>query len=458
MISDDEGLGLGLLPGGWPEDYPRRAALFDVEPEGVCGASSESLYSIFRRTCAAYKMRPFTLAAAAAAPIFGMSRRECSSLYGQEKWLQAMNGSGGCAERWSSALSRLTLREDLYLHTLLPIRYLIPQRGLLGRQERFCSECFRDDERKKRPKYHRLLWAITSVEACPVHGTRLQEELGVDKSGRNHSYWLPGVSRIDGRSLADVPSTPARPESIRNSVLVSNLLDDIQYDPNVFAEFSYDTPSFLWHVTDSMFDGVPCYFANHLGVTKSALHGWMSGKVHPSLPNLLLIAHCVDCGLTDILLSNKVGLQKIKPFNRPAKAPRRVREQVSDEAIHSALANSLDNNDNLCASEIARRLGVGVKRMRRVAPEQWNALVQRHLNARKERCIDEREHRFSVFYRSFQELQSKGQYPSRRLVAKDVLARTGVAPRFSDRFLNRAHALSGTEIQRPHAVGPVKDR
>lgn len=449
MSTDAAKICLVSIPGGWPDDFSPRSAVFDVVPEGVCGATYESLYSIFRRISTAHLLRPFTLAVRAVSPLFGRSGRTARYL-GEEEHLLAMNGSGELAERWSASLSRLTLRGDLHVRTLLPLRRLVPYKGLLCRRERFCAECFRDDERKQRPKYHRLLWAITCVEACPIHGTLLQEEADSErevgaKAFRPRPYWLPGASRVTGRSLAELPSALARPDKVGVASLVANLLNEVHHNPQIFSESACATSSFLRYATDFLFDGVPAYFANHLGVTKGTLHGWMSGKIHPSLPKLTLIAHCCGCTLTDILLANKVPLRKTEPFERTLNKPRRQRESVSDEEIIAALANALKYEPDACAYEIARRLGVGFKRARRVEPEMWAALVQRRVELRCRRRDERKEYRFSIFYRSFKHFHDRGRYPSRQLVSQDVFERTGMVLSFSDKFVQRAHALWGTQ-------------
>ncbi|SAK49387.1 hypothetical protein AWB80_01341 [Caballeronia pedi] len=442
--------GSACLPGGWPEGYPPRSALFDVEPEGVCGASFESLYSVFRRTSAAHLMRPFTLANRSVTPLFGPSKNSASH-YAEEWSLSVMNGVGKLTERWLVALSQLTLRNDLYLHTLFPLRHLIPYKGLLCRRERFCPDCFRDDERTKRPKYHRLLWAITCVEACPLHGTLLQEEAKIE-SRRNYPYWLPGVARTTGRSLSELPSVPAPPVKIRIAKLVADLLDDVHRNPEAFRDSVCAIPSFLWYATDFLFDRIPAHFANHIGVTKSSLHGWMTGKNLPSLPRLSLIAHCCGCTLPDVLLGNKVFLKKIERYDQAPKTPRRASESMTDEEIIQALDDSIERDDDESAFEIARRLGLNHRRVKKLAPDRWAMLVQRRIRRRTHRRVANEDYRFSLFYQSFKDIQDRGVYPSRRLVAEDVFKRTGVALRFTDRFLQRAHVLSGTQLRHREAV------
>ncbi|WMY11750.1 TniQ family protein [Paraburkholderia phenoliruptrix] len=450
------------VPAGWPENCPPRSAFFDISPEGVCGASFEDLYSIFRRTCAAHLMRPFSLAHRALTPL--VTAYGCSQMGAVEDHILAlMNGAGIVAERWARALERLTLRNDLYLRTLVPLRHLVPMRGLLCTKERYCPQCFRDDETLSRPTYHRLLWAITSVEACPLHGTLLQSEAS-PRRARNSPHWLPGVSKVTGRSLAEQPSTSASLEKIELARLVAELVEHVQRNPEIFADSLRSVPLSLHRAVDILFHGVAADFAKHLGVGKGSLHSWMDGSVSPTLSNLVLIAYCCGCTISDILCGAEVCLNKREPRGTVQKNSRCRTMRASPEVLNAKLTLLFERDDAAGVRDVAANLGVSYKHLRKIAPEGYSALVQRRADNILRRCHENSDLRFLEFYRSFKALQKDGIYPSRRKVLRDVFLRTGLHIRFSDEnFVRRAHALSGSNVRfhnnpyRPERVAEEKN-
>ncbi|WP_321927389.1 TniQ family protein [Paraburkholderia guartelaensis] len=191
-----------------------------------------------------------------------------------------MNGVTASAIGWVNALERLTLRTDLIRRTLLPLRGLVPRTKLLSEEERFCPSCYRDDEILSRQKYNRLLWSIECVESCPLHGTLLET---VPKAPKHKSYtfWLPGLSRIDGTSLANRKARPASDQQIRTARLIAELLDDIHQRPEMFT-IGASTGTFLQHAANTLFGGNISRLANHLGVPRSRVYHCYSGK-QPSL-------------------------------------------------------------------------------------------------------------------------------------------------------------------------------
>ncbi|WP_284508074.1 TniQ family protein [Caballeronia sp. GAOx1] len=442
-----EDVALASLPGGWPDGSPARSAFFDVVPEGLCSASFEDLYSVFRRTCAAYNMRPYSLARKALAPL--VTPNGCSQLrVADDRTLALMNGAGEIAERWIGALGRLTLRSDLRMRTLLPLRNLVPMRGLLSASDRFCPQCFRDDETSNRPKYHRLLWTMTSVEACPLHGMLLQSEGNVLRA-RGDFHWLPGVSIVTGHSLAAEPSFEATSEKLEAARLVAKLLDDVHRRPEIFETTAAALGTALHRAVERLFCGVAAHFAKHLGVSKGTLHGWMSGDACPTLPAMVHIAYCCGCQIADLLCGNEVMLSKRDPFARHSKTARTRKAALSPVSLDASLTLALESDEDFCAKKVAANLGMCHKYLRKIAPESYAALVQRRNDMISQERSKNVELRFEEFYRSFESLRDKGIYPSRRKVAQDVYERTGLRLRFADSvFVRRAQRASNSRPPR----------
>ncbi|WP_236860846.1 TniQ family protein [Burkholderia sp. MSMB617WGS] len=175
-------------PGGWPEDAPPRSALFSLNPEGQSGDDLEDLASYFRRLSEDHCMLPWTLAFRSVVPLIGSGSTGWRAKMACYCYGLATSGVTELADSWAKALNHATGRNDLQLHTLVPLKAVVPPTKLLSPIERFCPICYAHDESSERPKYNRLLWAVDCVAACPLHCVQLQ---AVDKSNRNNDnpFW-----------------------------------------------------------------------------------------------------------------------------------------------------------------------------------------------------------------------------------------------------------------------------
>ncbi|WP_233832853.1 TniQ family protein [Paraburkholderia sp. ZP32-5] len=440
-----EKIALVELPGGWPKDAPPRSAFLGLAPLGVGGESFEDLASYFRRLAELHLMRPWTLAMRAVAPVIsGKSERGRRSIadvcYGL-----SMNGVTKLADQWVDALSQLTLRNDLHLRTLLPLRDIVPRYKLLSQTERYCPLCYLDDENNKRPKYNRLLWSLDCVKACPVHNVLLVEVRSF-ASNEGRPFFLPGISRLDGTSLAAANATPATDEQSCMARMTAHLLDDIHHHPEVFESNCSPAP-FLKFAINKLFAGVAMNFAQHLGVGKGELSGWTSGDVRPSLPRLLQIAYCCGCAVSDVILGNKVMLRRVALLSPPpVLAPkRRNGAKRPTDVLLTELEAIVKSGAARHGKQAADLLDVSQKYLKKLSPTSWDVLVQRGAEDRRMRTVNRRESRFAEFNRSHAALARKmGLTPTRRDVHEDVFRRTGIRYRFVEGhdFLHRARAIA----------------
>jgi hypothetical protein len=366
-------------------------------------------------------------------------------------WLAAtcydlnMNGLAGLAEDWVGALERLTLRTDLHLRTLLPLRGLVSSFALISKHERFCVQCYRDDELSNRQMYNRLLWSIGCVEACPLHGTLLQTVPYTSKLDMR-SFSLPGISRIDGSSLSSAPTGRANDEQIVSARLVADLLDDVHHHPDVFINCR-SSGTFLRYAIKTLFDGRAEHLAKHIGVNKSELHGWTTGKIRPSLPRLVLIAYCCGCGVSAVLLGNKVKLRKVLRNSATKRLIRRTRTGSSrpQEDLPADAKQLLESGRAPTLRCAARLLDVSEKYLRKMAPDITAMLVAIGKEAKRAQGVRREEFRFERFHKSFQKLCVGSVHPSRRKVMKHVYLQTGMKLGFDEggRFLRRIRRLHG---------------
>lgn len=327
------------------------------------------------------------------------------------------------AVAWVSALNRLTLRNDLALRTLLPLKAFVPRFKLISRNERFCPACYRDDELANRQKYNRLLWSIDCVEACPIHKVALEPIL---KKGALLPFGPPGFSRLDGSSLANCTTTAASEEQAQFARLVAELLDDIHQHPGAFSVGG--SPSqFLQHAMTTLFGGRPQRLADHLGIADAEIHHWCSGKMHPSFPRLVRIAYCCGCAVSDVLLGNSVMLRRQqRPPGKNLLVPRqRSGSDHSSQKLYVELDTVFESGSARNLSHAALLLDVDVKYLRRLSPTTAAKLVERGRETRHRKKIQREETRFNNYLQSIQELQLEGVYPTHDKVERRMYQRSG---------------------------------
>jgi TniQ len=431
-------------PGGWPVDAPPRSPVFGMAPQGYSGDTIEELGSYFRRLAAEHGLLPWTLAYCAVAPLICGRDFKGNRDVADDCYSPAVNGVTELAARWSYALNKLTLRHDLQLRTLLPLRHILSHYRLISAAERFCPACYSDDELAGRQKYNRLLWSIDCVTACPVHGLVLKP-VPRAKRGCGKPFWLPGLSRVDGASLAYNVADKAQPHEIRIARLIVELLDDSHQRPDSFRDASA-IPTFLRHATDSLFNGHAANFAAHLGISKSELHGWMTGNVCPSLHRIVLVASCCDCTVTDVLLGNKVMLKKReRPFGEPISlSPRRLAPARPVDVLTAELEEIIQFGTASCLRDAANTLGVTPKYLRKKAPKQAALIVKRGEQLRQSVVQATDAAKFGEYLNSFRALRAQGVSTARRNVIRDVRERTGMTFGYAEamRFQHKAQEAS----------------
>jgi hypothetical protein len=400
------------LPGGWPAGSPPRSAFFGLAPSGHNGESFESLTSYFRRLSAHHRILPRSLAQRAVVPLLAARETVDQRTLSASCYDLHIDGLSRVAAEWVDALEQLTLRRDLSLRTLLPLRNLVSSFLLISKRERFCPQCYQEDLNSERPMYNRLLWSIACVEACPLHKTLLKENPSAS-STKARPFWVPGISRLDGSSLATVRSEFADDQQVVCARMVAELLDDVHHHPEVFVE-SRSTAAFLRYASKNLFYGQAAHLAKHIGIGKSELHGWMTEKYHPSLPRLVLIAYRCGCGISDVLLANKVKLRKVsrglsvKCLNeRARKGSLRPREELRGDL--EKISCELGPTPTLRAA--ARLLDVSEKYLRRFAPDIAATIVAKGNTARDAQSVQRAQQRFECFRQVVEELTVDGAVP-----------------------------------------------
>ncbi|MGF6789668.1 TniQ family protein [Paraburkholderia sp. 35.1] len=416
-------------PEGWPVCSLSRSKLFGVTPYGFNGATREHIVSLFRRTSNAQALLPRSLAFHVIVPPMGIPTLVSADFIADKCYRLNLCGMGASSSRWVDLLNQLTSRTNLQSLTLSSFRNLVSSYQLIESANRFCPACYAEDERAGRDKYDRLLWAIRCVTACPVHERRLILEPQF-KGRRPFPFTVPGISRIDGSSLANFTSDLASKYEVDVAQMVSELIDDLEIEPQKISL----TATFLNHVANHLFDGNSAALAGHLGLSKSQVHGWMHGGILASLSCVTRIAYAFNCSISDVIsgYTDSPRLHHGSEFPRGLFGlARRSGYQMPRKKILASLSAFMKDNPDSNAKDAASHFDVSPRFLRDNFPEQNKALVtagrlhtQRIAQARQ----DAKDQAYERLYLA---LKNSGTYPSRRKVAKQ-LKEQGISLSFAD--------------------------
>jgi hypothetical protein len=401
-------------PEGWPAGFPPRSQLFRATPYGFSDATREHIVSFLRRVSNAHALLPRSLAFHVIVPSMEIPTSIAADFTADGCYRLNMCGLSESAVLWVDLLNRFTCRSNLQLLTLSSLKNLLSAYRLIESENRFCPLCYKEDETAGRDKYDRLLWTIRCVTACPIHKHQLVHEPQA-RGRRPFPFTVPGISRIDGRSLANATSKPSSRHETDTARLVAALIDDLKVERH---EISF-TAAFLQEAVSSLFDGNSAALALHLGVSKSQVHGWMHERILPSLSCVTRIAIAFDCSISDVITgqTSSLRLHHRNEFPRGLFGlARRSGYKIPLKNLAASLDHFIKSNPDSTATEAAKHLDVSPRFLRDNFPEQNKALVTAGRLSRLRIAQSRLDAKYQAYERLHLTLEENDTYPSRRMV------------------------------------------
>ena len=286
-----------------PINLPARSRLYSLPPKGIGTAQVESLTSYVMRLADAHAVSPGTLIRQEIFPSLPTSpkRVSCAALH-------SLNGLGPYFMQWVATLQELTSRNDLHALTLLPWRSILAADGILRRHRTWCPRCYEERRSQDGGVYDSLLWALTSVTACPVHEILLEERCPCCKkrplplSARG----LAGVCNHCGAWLGTNASGPLPAEKERD------LDSRVQVAREVGILLSLNTPQNrpqLFYLRNNIHraiqdwaEGNRLLLCRIARISDKSLTEWLSETHRPSLPLLIVITRNLRVPLSRFLI------------------------------------------------------------------------------------------------------------------------------------------------------------
>lgn len=368
---------------------PPRSGLVRLKPHGLGTPYRESLSSYYQRLADVHSLTPQVLARELVfADITEAAPHK--TYHFEDSWrLPSFNGLAVLDGKWVGRLEDLTTQEGLCELTMGFLGQFVSTRGLMTKRSKWCPACLEEGTASSAP-YAQLLWSFKAVTCCPKHKVNLVSSCGCTKAEWKPSGRVKCLPHVCPRCAGNLgrldhpKATVPSPKKLLHACMVADLLvSALATQPTTQKKTLSD---FLKGTVRTLLEGNSTKLASILGVTKSSLSGWMSGKHRPEFARILQIAELHGCSLEDVLCgrSEKARLTTLLQKDQSAGKPsRRNRGAIKWKQVVAALKSELTDNTPLALTEVATRVGVDPDTLRNREPELCSAISERWHSWRK---------------------------------------------------------------------------
>ncbi|CAM5371232.1 TniQ family protein [Eoetvoesiella caeni] len=390
--------------------FPPRSTLHALQPIGLGTPDVESLTSYFCRLANSHACTTNDLAKFIIERIEPGRWETHQATPGKSRfvWYQrSIAGLGDSALSWVGMLSALTSVTTLQQLTLLPLQGCVAAKGLMATQARWCPNCLADDQHDGRQPYFRLAWDIGLNKVCVRHRTELVARCphcGASNVRHTANFVVPGWCTACGYFLGNlVPKNTAVPSAVEQTLEIEQARH-IEYLLAVMSESPRAGEAFAPHIgafhqgiemlISEMDRGVAAHFARRLGVRKSTVHYWRTGRTPLTLDALLRIA--IHCGISLAgLLQGKlegwcpppVAQQLTLQLDYPPSTRHRPKRQHDWIAIRQVLREECSRPAPRSVNEVAKSLDIDVRHLYIQATAEARSLGERYVQHLHQRAL-----------------------------------------------------------------------
>jgi transcriptional regulator with XRE-family HTH domain len=301
--------------------------LFNLPLEGT-GADIESASSFVIRLAEAHSIQLHVL-------MREVNFRRVRS-YRQASWDGlVLDSTGEISWSFVDCLSRMT-GTDMERATMWRWRAAISPRRMMHRARPWCPECLSEDARSARPPWLRLAWALSPSTVCSAHETTLVFRCSSCGEHQVPRPWRGRPGRC-GKCWKEL-RLGRRPRPVRASAA------ELETARQLCQLLTVATPKSgqlglsrsLGQLVESC--GGCGRFARAVGASKTAVEPWLTGRVTPTLPQLVKIAGAFSVPLAQLLIGGLGGatLQLHLPLGGEA-APTHKRTRPDPTSVSAAV-------------------------------------------------------------------------------------------------------------------------
>ena len=292
---------------------PPRSRLFNLKPTGLGTPIVECLASYIHRLAAAHGLPTWVLVGRELVPQF--KRKSITGPNGYCDLLgqvgMTINGDNHTARESVAILQSLTGQTTLSSLTFCRPGNLVAEQRVLRRTQAWCPECLNQWRQDEQPIYQPLIWLISQLKTCPIHGCSLQDRC--PDCGKIHtpltryrwngkcprcSAWLGKTSisdgHVDNQSQADWKKYSAG--------ALDRFVGAMQSLPNELPRTFFHAN--IKHLVEKHFGGNHSALARTLNVQGYTARCWAYGTQRPSLASLLALSYCFGGEMLDWLVGH----------------------------------------------------------------------------------------------------------------------------------------------------------
>ena len=339
--------------------------------------------------------------------------------------MMGLNGAGVLGQSCAAILERLTVQTDVHRLTLSCWVGDLSPRRQLRTTPAWCPRCLFEWRSYGYPIYQPLLWMLRLVTICPRHGHLLMERC--PHCRKRQKVIGPNKARL-GACTHCLGWLGARSPAQQEEELPEELITWQRWLTHALEELHAlslveDQPQwkpFFRNLARCLKEQRGYSTVAQLaGLSRENLHRWVSQE-HAYAPTFeALCKFCYACNVTPLrVMTNQLESLQQTIQNRAAAYPPRPRyphRRVDQERCQALLNEVLDGREApLGVSEMAKRLGYGVRQLRYYFPQECAVVTLRaraYRNQRKESRLAQMREQVR---QAMLALHAQGIYPSQR--------------------------------------------
>lgn len=375
-----------------PVFMPPRTRLYRLEPIGLGTPMVECLSSYIHRLAEAHGLPTWVLVCKELAPRFGQwsllaSNGHCD-LFG--KLGMTINGNNDTALEIIAILKKLTGYNDLSSLTFCRLGALVAAGRILRKTQAWCPECLEHWRGHGMPVYQPLVWMLSSLTSCPIHGCSIEERCS--KCGKGHApigryRWngkCPKCSNWLGHSSSN--DKPASKTSVSMwckfaAKALAQFMLDLQSLPDDVPQATF--PSNVMDAVQNRFGGNYSALARTLHIHRITVFAWANGKQRPSPVSLVALAYCLGGKAMD-WVARRIEPASLHPTRSidgsVAQTVRRPLRRITTESVRAYLTSVLQAAEFPPRSfaTVCRQFGVNQTVAKRRCPDLAEQFLSRY--------------------------------------------------------------------------------
>ena len=405
---------------------PPRSRLFSLAPEGVDTPYQEGLLSLLVRTSCSHAINPRLLIRyvlpEANADIDGIATAAF-----HQHLAGTMNGLGSYAERFVSAMEKLTGNSDLRYLTLLPWQNLFPHngQGLLARHRQWCPVCLHEQRQRSDMTTFPLAWSFETYRVCRSHSVPLEQCCPC--CGKTQPF-IPPYPDLGICSHCRKPLGVSRPpqDGIGFQMWIAGTVENMVAH-RATSGFAPTLDRFLEFLKDQVAvhtSGNRAAFCRALGLNEFAISGWLNKGERPSITQFLTVCYGTKTMPSEIFgrsqpprslpsLCSPTEKIRVRKTNPRLDANRKA-------TLKQALQKHLNAGDVQSVAAIANQVGVGKTCLRYWFPDLCESLSSQSRTAMFRKSEARRKEQQSMVRTAIRRIAESGGHVSYRRVAKSI--------------------------------------